>query len=179
MRTLLALDGGETDRDIAAAAAFLLLASRDEVFLLMVVHPDTVRETSTGVGGGKFMPVSTGISTGTLRPVRNPEPPLSETVDQAVARVRADGQAYLNSLGSEYLGEIPFESHVEVAERPADGILHFIEQFEIVSMAMGTRSGRSRLGSALFGSVSEEVLRRASVPVLVVKHGTVAAEGDA
>jgi nucleotide-binding universal stress UspA family protein len=180
MRAMLALDGGATDHDIAAAAAFVLVASRDQAILLTVVHPDRIYETPAELGTGRVGDPQATAGGHTL-PVAAPPSRAAEGRDQAIARVYAEREAYLNSIGARYLGDIRFEAHVEVAADAAQAILSAIDRAGIQGLAMGTRSERSRLGSALFGSVSEEVIRRASIPVLVAKQGTLvpADESDA
>lgn len=168
---MVALDGSETDHDIAAAAAFVLHAERDQVSLLMVVSTEEIEETPVGTGGGSFVPTPQGLPGGVTLPSTETETVAAEGRDQAVARVRAEHIAYLSSIGAQHLGEFEYESYVEVSDDPADAIVKFVEEQGIEGLAMGTRTGRSRLGSAVFGSVSETVIRRTNVPVLVVKHG--------
>ncbi|GAB3312185.1 universal stress protein [Haloplanus salinarum] len=59
---------------------------------------------------------------------------------------------------------------VELAEArhpPADGILEIAAEFDVDHIAMGTHR-RSPTGKALFGSVAQQVLLDADVPVTVV-----------
>lgn len=172
MRAMIALDGGPADHDIVAAAAFVLKMTRDQVSLLMVVHPREVEETPAATAASSFVPTPLGTPTGVPLPRPSPLRHTAEDRDQAVERVHADRIAYLDSLGARHLGEFEFDVRIEIDEDPAATIVRFIEQHGIEGMAMGTRGGRSRLGSALFGSVSEEVIRRVDIPVLVVKEGT-------
>jgi nucleotide-binding universal stress UspA family protein len=60
------------------------------------------------------------------------------------------------------------EAHV-LAGPAADAILRFVGEHSIDVLVLGT-SGRTGLRRVLHGSVAEEVVRRASCPVLVV-HG--------
>ena len=177
MRAVVALDGSELDHDIAAAAAFVLHAGRDRVSLLMVVSPGELDETPVGTGGGSFVPTPQSTASGVPLPSTETPTPTAEGRDQAVARVRTERSAYLNSIGAQHLGDLPYEAHVEIADDPAEAIVRFVAEQGIEGLAMGTRTGRGRLGSALFGSVSETVIRRTNVPVLVVKRG--GAAGDA
>ena len=52
--------------------------------------------------------------------------------------------------------------------RPAEKILERVEAGDVDHVVMGSR-GRSGVGRVLFGSVAETVVRRASVPVTVVR----------
>ncbi len=90
--------------------------------------------------------------------------------------MHAEKSVYLESLAP-LLGELPYECIVEVGE-PAETIVEEAQRLGAGGIVMGTRSKRSRFGSAVFGSVAEAVVRAADVPVLVVKEGTAApAEG--
>jgi len=84
--------------------------------------------------------------------------------------------SYLASIGAQHLGEIEYETSVEISDDPADAIATFVADHGIEGLAMGTRTGRGRLSSAVFGSVSETVIRRTNVPVLVVKRGGAGSE---
>jgi nucleotide-binding universal stress UspA family protein len=52
--------------------------------------------------------------------------------------------------------------------KPAREILATVEAADIDQIVMGSR-GRSGIGRVLFGSVAEEVTRRATVPVTIVR----------
>ncbi|WP_256288811.1 universal stress protein [Halobellus inordinatus] len=59
---------------------------------------------------------------------------------------------------------------VELAEArhpPAEGILDIVAEFEVDHVAMGSRQ-RSPAGKAIFGSVAQQVILEADVPVTVV-----------
>jgi nucleotide-binding universal stress UspA family protein len=62
---------------------------------------------------------------------------------------------------------IPYECEVASGD-PAHTIIDILERFECDFIVMGA-SGMSTLRSALLGSVSNEVLHAASVPVMIVK----------
>ncbi len=142
--------------------------------LLTVVDPSEIEETRGGTPISATLPQATGG--GRTLPIAQTGAPLAEGRDQAVARVHAEKAVYLESLAP-LLGELPYECIVEVGE-PAETIVDETQRLGAGGIVMGTRSKRSRLGSAVFGSVAEEVVRAANVPVLVVKEGTVApAEG--
>jgi nucleotide-binding universal stress UspA family protein len=65
------------------------------------------------------------------------------------------------------VGEIPVEPHL-VAGRPADAVLGLAEELGAGLIGVGSRG---RLPRLLLGSVSEEVVHRATCPVLVVRGG--------
>jgi nucleotide-binding universal stress UspA family protein len=58
------------------------------------------------------------------------------------------------------------ESHV-LFGRPADELVGFVERVGADAIAVGSR-GRSGIGAAVLGSVSQEVIARSNCPVIVV-----------
>jgi nucleotide-binding universal stress UspA family protein len=165
---IVALDGGPTDRAVVAAAARVLSSDRDEVRLLTVVDAAEVEETRGGRPLSGTLPQATG--SGHTLPVDLPAAPAAEERGQALARVHGERVTYLEGLASDLLGDLQYQCVIEVG-RPAERILEAVEKLGAGGIAMSTRSQRSRLGSAVFGSVAEQVVREASVPVLVVKEG--------
>lgn len=71
---------------------------------------------------------------------------------------------------------IPYQSEVASGD-PAHTIIDILERFQCDLIVMGA-SGTSGLRSALLGSVSNEVLHAAGVPVMIVKSGPVAAQDE-
>jgi nucleotide-binding universal stress UspA family protein len=67
---------------------------------------------------------------------------------------------------------ISFECEVASGD-PAHTIIDILERYECDLVVMGA-SGTSTLRSALLGSVSNEVLHAAGVPVMIVKSGEIA-----
>jgi nucleotide-binding universal stress UspA family protein len=64
--------------------------------------------------------------------------------------------------------ELPYESEVASGD-PAHTLVDILENYGCDMVVMGA-SGTSALRSALLGSVSNEVLHAAGVPVMIVKH---------
>lgn len=67
---------------------------------------------------------------------------------------------------------IPYECEVAMGD-PAHTLIDILERFGCDMVVMGA-SGMSSLRSALLGSVSNEVLHAAGVPVMIIKLGDVA-----
>jgi len=89
-------------------------------------------------------------------------------VDDPVARTR-DAQEYLAPIAAE-LQRRGVDATWEVCRgTAATAILDAGKAFGADVIAMGTH-GRSGLGRLLFGSVAEQVLRHASVPVLLIRQ---------
>lgn len=82
---------------------------------------------------------------------------------------RLDAEEYLAPIAAELRGRgVRTRVHVARGE-PADEIVAGVEAVgaDVISM---TTHGRSGLGRLLFGSVAEAVLRRATVPMLLMRQ---------
>ncbi|MEI8028761.1 MAG: universal stress protein [Comamonadaceae bacterium] len=95
------------------------------------------------------------------------DPLVLEQVSAAAgAHTLEAAQALLNEAN------ISFECEVASGD-PAHTIIDILERYECDLVVMGA-SGTSTLRSALLGSVSNEVLHAAGVPVMIVKSGEIA-----
>jgi nucleotide-binding universal stress UspA family protein len=93
------------------------------------------------------------------------DPQVIEQVSaQAGAHTLQAAQALLDASG------LPYESEVASGD-PAHTLVDILENYGCDLVVMGA-SGTSTLRSAMMGSVSNEVLHAAGVPVLIVKGGT-------
>jgi nucleotide-binding universal stress UspA family protein len=84
------------------------------------------------------------------------EEPVDETemvLNEAAEAANAAGVAY---------------TLVRISAPPVDGILSIADKHEADLIVVGSR-GRGAIGAALLGSVSRELVKRATRPVLVVK----------
>lgn len=91
-----------------------------------------------------------------------PDPIVLERVSQAAGTdILAPAKALLTAAN------IPFEAEVASGD-PAHAIIDIGERYGCGMIIMGAR-GASALRSALLGSVSNEVLHAAQVPVMIVK----------
>jgi len=88
---------------------------------------------------------------------------------QVIEQVSAAAGAHTLETAEALLKEanIPYECEVASGD-PAHTIIDILERFECDLVVMGA-SGMSTLRSALLGSVSNEVLHAAGVPVMIVK----------
>jgi nucleotide-binding universal stress UspA family protein len=182
MLILVAVDRGPVSEEVVAAVAHLTTAA-DEIHLLTVVHPKEVGETVPRTGGAtRPIPMRVPTGTGGLIKGEMSVTVAAEDGSQAVVRVRAAHTAYLNDLASRLLPGPETRTHVEVDEHPATAILRRIVELEAHGVAIGTRD-RGAVKRTLLGSVAEEVMRKAPVPVLIVREGIAvpraAAEGSA
>jgi len=106
--------------------------------------------------------------------VLEPVPPMAIegtthfTVDDVEMR-RYDAGEYLAPLAARLRTQgVDATCQVRVG-RPAEQILGAARESHVDLIAMATH-GRTGLGRLLFGSVAEEVLRRASVPVFMIRQ---------
>lgn len=88
---------------------------------------------------------------------------LAQVSAAAGAHTLLAAQALLDAAG------IAYESEIASGD-PAHTIIDILERYECDMVVMGA-SGTSSLRSALLGSVSNEVLHAAPVPVMIVKAG--------
>jgi nucleotide-binding universal stress UspA family protein len=86
--------------------------------------------------------------------------------DQEMARVEAETQDYLRTIGVKFEG-LPVAWAVRFGD-PVPEILAEIEAFDADLIVLGTRC-RSRVTQFVLGSVAEEVCRKARVPVTVLR----------
>jgi nucleotide-binding universal stress UspA family protein len=82
----------------------------------------------------------------------------------------AEAHAYVDRIVDDLVAKgAAVAGVVEVAERPTDAILEAIETHRVDLVALGTQ-GRGALPRFVVGSVADQVVRRASVPVLLVRR---------
>jgi nucleotide-binding universal stress UspA family protein len=170
MRVLVAIDRGPVSEEVLAAAAHLI-GEADEAHLLTVVHPKEVRETVPHHGGAHRSEQSYISSPGgQLMESRISVTVPAEDATQAVERVRTELARDLHELAARLLPDVECHTHVEVDEDAASAILQQARRLEVHGIAIGTRE-RGSVKRALLGSVAEEVMRHAPVPVLIVREG--------
>ncbi len=88
--------------------------------------------------------------------------------DQEMQRLEAEGRDYL-SKAEVQLGGVTVECVVRFGD-PLDEILREAAAFD-ADLITVTTAGRSGLSRAILGSVAEQVMRKAEVPVLLLRPG--------
>jgi nucleotide-binding universal stress UspA family protein len=86
--------------------------------------------------------------------------------DQEMERLRSEGLDYLHAIAVQF-GEPPVECVVRFGD-PVPEILAEAEAFDADLIAV-TTTGRSGVTRALFGSVAEQILRKARVTVMLMR----------
>jgi nucleotide-binding universal stress UspA family protein len=165
MRVLIAYDGGPAGEATLRALASWIHSANVEVHLVTVIDPKDVRETPRPPGVHSFTPQAT--VTGTTLPVREPDTMLAENRTQALVAAHEVSDERLLDTAAQLLGQAPTAAHTELNSDTPGAIVRLAKRLEVDVIAVGTH-GRSGLQHAIFGSVAEQVVRRASVPVLVV-----------
>jgi nucleotide-binding universal stress UspA family protein len=164
MRILVAIDGMESTGDVLAAAAEWA-RSDDEVHVLHIVNPKEVKPTfSTSEGPREHAHTY-------VQPTRLP----AESTAQATERVHEEQRALVNGLLRELPGAQDWHVHIDVDSDPASCILRTTDELAADAIVMAAKN-RGRLARAILGSVTEQVVRHAAVPVLLVSATPRAAE---
>ena len=86
--------------------------------------------------------------------------------DQEMERFRSEGLDYLQAVKAQF-GEVPVECTVRFGDAVPE-ILAEAEDFGADLIAVST-AGRSGLGRTLFGSVAEQILRKADAAVMLLR----------
>lgn len=86
--------------------------------------------------------------------------------DQEMERLEGEGLDYLRSVQSRFVG-VDADCRVRFGQ-PLEQILEEADAFDADLIAVGT-AGRSGISRALLGSIAEQVLRKAPVPVLLFR----------
>jgi nucleotide-binding universal stress UspA family protein len=177
VRILIGLDGSEVSEAAVGAVAKWALSSQAEIHLLSILHVDDIHETpsdrlvaerssATQVG-------SSGAYGGALYTTPQPRVRLAENRGQAVERAHDERMDYLRGVAARELGGMTVNYHVEASEETAEAIVNAATELDADVIAIATH-GRSGLGRMLMGSVAEEVIRIAKVPVVLVGPAMVA-----
>jgi nucleotide-binding universal stress UspA family protein len=163
MKILVALDGGETSSHVLPAVGRASELIPDaEVHLLTVVSPSRIR------GRYSATDVTSVVGTSTDNfSVAPPPPTLVENHTAAQERIATEVRESLEELGKQHFPDALAAVHVEWSDKPADALVEFGEAAEVDLIAMATH-GRTGFAHAFTHSVADEVIHKATCPVLVV-----------
>jgi nucleotide-binding universal stress UspA family protein len=163
MKVLVALDGGETSFQVLPAARRVRELIPDaEVHLLTVLDPSKVK--------GKFQTTPRTEAVGTtagLMSVPPPAPAQAESHGAAMRRKEMEVRESLEARGKQEFPGVVVTVHVEWSDKPADAVVICGETLKADVIAMATH-GRTGLAHAFAGSITEEVIRKSTRPILVV-----------
>ena len=178
MRVLAALDDSDLADEVVGALAPWLSAAGAEARLLMVwdskrTHPAAPQHPRDLVVAD---PVVTSDSWARAPVGYDEGEHASEDRSQMIERIHNERSVSLQALGERHLGGSSFDITVEGSEDVPEAILHAAEEYGADMIAIGTH-GRRGLRRVLEGSVAEEVIRQAHIPVFVVHQGSVVHPG--
>jgi nucleotide-binding universal stress UspA family protein len=166
VKVLVALDSDESATTIVRTLGTWAVETKAEVHLLTVLLPSHIRGTEAGDNPRHEMTPSAAAG-GQLLHLGEPPHRVSESKSQAVSRALAEVRDKHASLASQFLPGVDFTSHQVPDDHVAPTILRIGTEIGADLLALGTH-GRTGLSHVLMGSVAENVIRNASVPVLVV-----------
>lgn len=152
-RILVPLDGSPLAEAVLPHATAIAQKFNSELILLQVVPTFTSRMRETAPTASA--PAASELSVDLARQLHSAERAAAKTyLEQAQQQLRTEG--VLNARGLVEEG-IPSRTILEVAKATDSNLI-----------AMSTH-GRTGIGRAVFGSVSDAVLRASTVPVLLVR----------
>lgn len=167
MKALVAHDGSKFGDLALDAVAPWARAAGAEVVVVAIRQTGLVHETWRA---SNAMTAFAESRSGAI-PGASPEiatPTAAEDRGQALERARLETVEALEEAAKTRLAGVPFEVHVEWADDVTGAIAALAEAKGVDLIVMGTH-GRSGISGALLGSVAQSVLRRTSVPVMLVR----------
>ncbi|MCC6382680.1 MAG: universal stress protein [Dehalococcoidia bacterium] len=167
MKIVVALDGSRPGERAVEAVAPLAQAAGAEVVLLAVLDYDRVHETWADVDVSQRVPVRATPAAPAAQ-IATPSPVSAEDRGQALERARLEATEYLEAQAARCLPGLKTETRVEWSGEAARTIVDFAAARNADLVAVGTH-GRTGLRHVLMGSVAEDVVRHARVPVLVAR----------
>jgi nucleotide-binding universal stress UspA family protein len=152
---LVATDFSETATAALNRAVEIAQLSGARITLLHVIYADKINETLLGLDAMEHLTHALD------EPGRLPE--------TAMDRLRAAAQDKLRDAANGVSGPRPTIETVIAEGRPSVEIAAFADAHDVDLIVLGT-NGRGRVGKAFLGSVADNVIRQADVPVMVVRE---------
>ena len=90
-----------------------------------------------------------------------------DTLMNTVAEIARAGENQIEAFGNKHLSDFPNYEAKVVTGNPADEIVKFADEQGVDLIVMGTH-GRKGLDRTLMGSVADNVIRNAAVPVMTI-----------
>jgi nucleotide-binding universal stress UspA family protein len=176
MKVLLALECSETGAAAAEAISPWAVENRADVHLFTVLHPKDIHET-VGSSGYAHTTTPQGTPSGQLLSgLKDPQGRVAEDRTQALERAHAERRDYLSQVVNARFPGLNTEVEVFDSTETAEAIVDAADRIGADFIAMATR-GKAGIGQALFGTIHEDVVRHAHVPVLLVGPGAKQLQG--
>jgi nucleotide-binding universal stress UspA family protein len=171
---MVALDTSEIGETAAAAMAVWSRSVPMEIHLLSVVPTEAIHASreSTSLGRESAIPAATypGYLSQNEAPAGDPQPMMVEYRGQAFAVERSEREDYLREVVARHLKGTSATIRVELSDQTAETIVETAKALGADAIAMATH-GKSGLRQVLVGSVTEQVIRQSSVPVVLIGPG--------
>lgn len=165
MRVLIAYDGGDAGERALSALRPWLADTGAEIHLATIIEPKAVHETPRPAGVHGFTPAAT--ASGQLLHTHEPVAGFAEDRSQALAGMVAERRDRLQAVAARLLPGLSVHTHAELSTETADALIAIAVRIEAAIIVVGSH-GRGGIQRAVLGSVSEGLIRRAPVPVLVM-----------
>jgi nucleotide-binding universal stress UspA family protein len=153
-RIVVPLDGSELAANALVQARDAAETHNAPIVLVRAVDPPLINQMSVA-GPGTNMGIGTGTTLGMVNPsvaYQDEDKEAREYIDREVQRLERDG----------------FEaSGIVVWGHAATAVANVINDTDLVVMSSLGRTGLRRW---VLGSVAEDILKRTSVPVMIVRH---------
>ena len=169
MHVLIALDRSRTSERAVQGVAGWAVSSGADVTLATIINSEMAHETAAPRGFTHSL-TPAGTMSGQLLGTHEPVPVMAEDRSQALSRVTSERDDYLHEIARKYFPGVDVNIVTESSEQTAAAITKLADTVGADVIAVGTH-GRTGLRRALVGSVAEQLLRTAHVPVLVIGPG--------
>jgi len=165
MKVLIAIEAGDVGERVLKAVGPWAVASGTELHLLTVLDQHDVHETVRPHATHAMTPAGTQM--GTLLNTREPYVEQAENRSQAIEAGLQELQGRQRSLVAAIMPSATCVFHAQIESDVPRAIIDCAKELGVDFIAMGTH-GRTGLSHLVMGSVAENVVRKATVPVLVV-----------
>ena len=168
-KVLVTLDGSDLAEDVLPHVESLDCCAKEIILLRVIAPPHSLPSQKAGASDYVVEPMS-GSYWHTSERRERPAPVGNEYwyQDKEVSRYEAEAKDYLNTI-AQRLHQKGFKAEpVVLFGNPADEILDYARKAKVGLIAMSTH-GRSGVGRLVYGSVADQVLRAAPVPVLFIR----------
>jgi nucleotide-binding universal stress UspA family protein len=160
---LVALDGSDRSAEVLNPVMEIAKKFGSRITLLQVVAP-----IAESLGGEAAITSTAVVGPSTAAVGQFVSEPIAERVGQQQEAIASSAREYLRTLAG-HLAALEIPTSVEVIEgHAARVILDYSKGNGAGLIAMST-NGRGGLRRVAFGSVADEVVRHASVPMLLVR----------
>jgi nucleotide-binding universal stress UspA family protein len=172
MLTILAtVDGSSESIAVIPAVEKLALDKGAQVRLITVVErpaptrrQSSITRSPTAPAGGVPGAPESALGTRSL-----PDTRLAETDDQAIARIEAEAQEFLDRSAKPLRDRgIDVSTECVMAENPAGAIIEYAREHDFDLIAMATH-GRGGLTQLVQGSVASAVVKSGVAPVMLIR----------